>query len=421
MEPKLSVLENGLRVVSQNVPEMPSVSVGVWAGAGSRAETASENGIAHLLEHMAFKGTKKRNAREIAEAIENVGGDINASTTVEQTSYYARVLKEDLALASDILGDILTNSVFAEDELAREKNVIAQEILSIQDNPDDLIFDLLSEAAYPDQPIGRPIAGTVESVKALTRSHITNFLDKNYHAPRCIVSAAGAVDHDQLCEQAQKYFLSLPKGEGTLPQAAQFAGREKREIRATQQVQIAFAYPGAAYGHDDIYKAHIFSGILGGGMSSRLFQEVREIRGLCYSISAFNWPFMESGLFALHAATGPELVMELVPTMMDVLQKSVKTVTADEVARSKAQLKAGILMALENTPSRAEHLARSLLIHDRIMPLDELVQKIDAVTVDDISAFGASMLSAPKCAFAAISPDKILPTTEQLRNWGYAV
>jgi predicted Zn-dependent peptidase len=418
MKARITTLDNGLRVVSEVVADMPSVTLGVWVAAGSRAEREEENGIAHVLEHMAFKGTKTRSARDIAEAIENVGGDMNASTSYEQTTYYARMLAENLGLAADILGDILNNSVFDEKEFEREKLVIGQEISATLDSPEELIFDLMQEACFPDQPLGRSIAGTIESVGALKRDNIISFMAENYSAPHCIIAAAGAVDHEELVAHAAKNFSKLPGKEIKEPQSAQFKGVQKRIFRDTQQVQIAFAYPGTPYYDCTIFAAHVFAALLGGGMSSRLFQEAREVRGLCYNISAFNWPFSDTGVFGMSASTSPSLVKDLTPVMLDVLHAAAKNANEIEVARAKAQCKAGLLMAFENTPARAEHLARTLIVHGRVLPLVEIVERIETVNVNEVRNFAGRMLDAKNAAFAAIGPEKSLPTAPQLEAWG---
>ncbi len=417
----MTVLDNGLRIVSENIADMPSLSIGLWAAAGSRAETESEQGIAHLLEHMAFKGTATRSAREIAEAIENVGGDINAGTSVEQTSYYARVLAKDLPLAAEILGDILTGSQIADDELEREKAVVIEEINALNDSPEDMIFDLLQEACYPNQPLGRAITGTALSVSAITRQNIVDFLAKNYHTSRCVISAAGAVDHDVLVQEVKTRFAGLPEGNGILPPPAQFKGGYRIEARDTAQVQVTFAFPGASYQHHDLYAAHIFAHVLGGGMASRLFQEVREQRGLCYMVSCFNWAFQDTGLFALHAATSPDKVSALLPVMIDVLRAASTSIAPTELKRAKNQFKAGMLMALESSSARAEHLARMLLIYGRLVPLDEYVARIDNVTIEHVQLYAQGMLACGQAAFAAIGPKKALPDQAQLQAWGLQV
>lgn len=418
MKAKITTLDNGLRVVSERVADMPSVTLGVWVAAGSRVEREKESGVAHVLEHMAFKGTKTRSARDIAEAIENVGGDMNAATSHEQTTYYARMLAENIGLAAEILGDILNNSVFDETELAREKAVINQEINATLDSPEELILDLMQEACFPDQALGRPITGTIDSVKALKRENILSFMAENYSAPHCIIAAAGAVDHKELVDHAAKSFSELPGNKINEPERAQFKGTQKRIFRDTQQVQVAFAFPGTPYYDCSIYAAHVFAALLGGGMSSRLFQEAREARGLCYSISSFNWPFSDTGVFGMGASTSPQLVKELAPVMLDVLHAAAKDPTAIEVARAKAQCKAGLLMAFENTPARAEHLARTLIVHGRVVPIDEIVERIETVNVNDVRSFAAKMLDAKNSAFVAIGPEKALPSEQQLKDWG---
>jgi predicted Zn-dependent peptidase len=418
MKSKLTTLDNGLRIVSETVADMPSVTLGVWVSAGSRVERDGQCGMAHVLEHMAFKGTTTRSAREIAESIENVGGDINAATSHEQTTYYARVLAEDMALAADILGDILNNSLFDEQELAREKAVIVQEIYATLDSPEELIFDVLQEASFPEQGLGRPISGTPASIQSFSSAGIKNFLQENYIAPRCVIAAAGAVEHEKLVSCIAKNFSTLKNKKPNSDECAEFCGVEKRILRETQQMQLAFSFPGVPYGDENIYAAHVLAGLLGGGMSSRLFQEAREARGLCYNISAFLWPFTDAGVFAMHAATSPQSVPELIPVMLDVMRSSIKNAETGEVERAKAQFKAGMLMAFENTPARAEHLARTLLVHDRVIPSHEIVQRIEAVSVEDVRNYGAWMLSQQNSAFVAIGPEKALPSHQQLNAWG---
>ncbi len=316
-------LASGLTVVTENMPHLESVALGTWIKSGSRNETEGEHGIAHLLEHMAFKGTSKRTARQIAEEIENVGGEVNAATSTETTSYYARVLKDNVPLAVDILADILTDSVFDEEELEREKHVILQEIGAADDTPDDVVFDRFSEEAYRGQTIGRSILGTPETVQSFSSDQIRAYLSRNYTTDRMFVVAAGKVDHDAFVKQVEERFASLPTTPSATPvmDAARYTGGESRVERDLMDTQVLLGFEGKAYHMRDFYCSQILANILGGGMSSRLFQEVREIRGLCYSVYAFHWGFSDTGIFGIHAATGGENLPELVPVIIDELQQ----------------------------------------------------------------------------------------------------
>jgi predicted Zn-dependent peptidase len=402
-----SVLANGMRVVTEARMDVRTAAVGIWVDAGARYEAAAENGIAHMLEHMAFKGTARRSALDIAVEIEAVGGHLNAYTSREHTAYFARVMAEDVPLAVDILADILQNSTFAEDELARERTVVLQEIGQSEDTPDDIIFDRLQENAFPDQALGRPILGTVELVSAMTRKQLFDFMANHYGAARMVLSAVGAVDHDLIVSLAEEAFAELGADGGSAQgavEAARYRGGEAREDRDLEQVHFALGLPGLRFGHDDFYALQVASTLLGGGMSSRLFQELREKRGLCYSIFSFNSSFADSGAFGVYAGTGETEAAELVPVVCEALCNIEGTVTADEVARARAQLKAGTLMALEGSSARAEQLARQLLIYGRPIPLAEIVENIDAVDEKAVERAILGISAGKKPTIAAIGP-----------------
>ncbi|WP_294645836.1 pitrilysin family protein, partial [uncultured Aureimonas sp.] len=315
MSVEITRLSNGLTIATETMPTLESAALGVWVKAGARDEAEGEHGIAHLLEHMAFKGTSRRSARQIAEEIEDVGGELNASTSVETTAYYARVMKDDVPLAVDILTDILLDSRFDEDELAREQHVILQEIGAAEDTPDDIVFDHFQSAAYADQILGRPILGTRESVSGFTPAEIRAYLKRHYSPDQMVVSAAGAVSHDDVVRRVEAAFgSSASSAEGThRREPAVYTGGDFREERDLADAQMVLGFPGRPYYQRDFYAAQVLSIILGGGMSSRLFQEIRETRGLCYAISAFHWSFSDTGIFGVHAATGEEEMAELAP------------------------------------------------------------------------------------------------------------
>ena len=404
MSVQLTRLPSGVTVVSQKMDHLESAAVGIWVNSGSRAESAAEHGIAHLLEHMAFKGTGKRSALAIAEEIEAVGGELNASTSVEHTQYYARVLKDDVPLAVDIVTDILRNSVFDPDELRREQHVIVQEIGAALDTPEDLVFDFFSGAAFPDQPLGRPILGTAESVRSMTRQSLFDFLGANYRGPSLVMAAAGAVDHDQLVAMAEEGLIGVEKQSAGEPEGARYRGGEKRELRELMEAQIVLGFGGRPITSPDYYTAQILAMAMGGGMSSRLFQEVREKRGLCYSIYAFHWAFADGGLFGVHAATGEDDIAELTPVILGEIERAAGDLSQDEIDRAKAQARAGLLMALESPLARAGQMARQLMVYGRVVPIEELVAKIDAVTVDGIRALAGSVFTETAPTLAAIGP-----------------
>ncbi|WP_181705906.1 M16 family metallopeptidase [Chthonobacter rhizosphaerae] len=410
MAVEVTELPNGIKVVTHDMPHLASTALGVWVGAGSRSEEASENGISHLLEHMAFKGTSTRTAVEIAEEIENVGGEVNAATSIENTSYYARVLAGDVPLALDILADILQDSLFDAEELTREKHVISQEIGAALDTPEDLVFDHFQEAAFPGQPIGRPILGSVETVSSFSDGDLRGYLAKHYTGGNTVIAAAGKLDHDALVELATERFAGFAPTTGAAEAPASYLGGERREERDLMEAQLVLGFPGSSYYTDDYTTAQIAASVLGGGMSSRLFQEVREKRGLCYSIYAFHWGFRDSGVFGISAATGETDAHDLVETTLDEVGKAIGGITEAEVSRAKAQLRAGLLMTLESPAARAGQLARQMMVHGRPMPLDELVAKINAVTPAMVGDFLARTVGTGSPTLAAIGPVSGVPS-----------
>jgi predicted Zn-dependent peptidase len=414
MTVRLSRLESGLSVITHSMDHLESAALGVWVGAGSRSEREHEHGLSHLLEHMAFKGTRRRTAIEIAEQIEAVGGEVNAATSVETTSYYARILKNDVPLAIDILADILQNSVFDPVELAREQHVILQEIGAARDTPDDRVYDLFTEAAYPKQPIGRTILGTPETVQAAGSPMLGEYLGRHYRGPAMVVAAAGAVDHDQIVALAAERFGTLPSQPGPAPAAATYRGGDRREQRDTMETQVMVGFEGLPYTSDSFYTAQVLSAVLGGGMSSRLFQEVREKRGLCYSIYCFHWSFSDTGILGVHAATGPEDVGELMPVILGELDRAAHDISASEMGRAKAQLRAGLLMTLESPAARAGQLARQMLLFGRPIPVEELAGRIDAITVEELRKLAGDIVTGSSPTVTAVGPLDGMMTREQV-------
>lgn len=401
-----TILSNGITVVTHAMPHLESASLGVWVRSGSRNETSQQHGISHLLEHMAFKGTKKRTARSIAEEIEAVGGDLNAATSVENTSYYARVLKEDVPLALDILSDILLNARFDDDELRREQHVILQEIGATLDNPEDLVFDAFQDIAFQGQSIGRTILGTAETVEGFSTGDLRRFLNSQYRPSDMVISAAGAVDHDKFVRQTEDAFGALTKPDVSVNdhQQASYTGGQFIQSKDLMEAQLLIGFEGHSYRDEQFYGTQLLASVLGGGMASRLFQEVRESRGLCYSIYAFHWGFSDTGLFGIHAATGREDIPELVPVVLDELLRACDEISENEVKRARAQVRASLLMSLESPSARAAQIARQMLVFGRVIDLNELVAKVDAITPADLRDLGQSIFTDAVPTLASIGP-----------------
>ena len=407
MTTNISKLANGLRVVTHHMPHVETAALGVWVASGARHEAQAEHGISHLLEHMAFKGTATRSAQAIAEEIEQVGGELNAATSLEMTAYYARVLKGDVALAMALLGDILQSSTYAPEELEREREVILQEIAATRDSPDDIGYDLMQEAAYPDQSIGRPILGTPESVAGFTPADLEAFLAARYRAPDMVLAAAGNVDHDRIVKDAEALFGGLAPSRPGGAVAARYVGGWRATEKPFEQCHLMLTFESPTYRQPEFYDAQVLAGLLGGGMSSRLFQEVREKRGLCYSIYASCYGLGDTGMFGVHAATGAEMMAELIDVITVELERIAGAPpAADEVARSKAQLKAGLLMSLESSSSRAEQMARQLLLFDRLVPATELISKVEAVTAERVRAVAEHILRRSRPTVAVVGAGK---------------
>ncbi len=414
MSVELTTLPNGFRIVSEYMPGLQSASLGVWVSAGGRHERSDQNGIAHFLEHMAFKGTKRRSALQIAEAIEDVGGFINAYTSREATAYYVRVLKNDVPLAFDVISDIVLNSTFDPREVDIERGVILQEIGQSLDTPDDIIFDWLQEVSYPDQPFGRTILGPAERVESFTRENLQEFVAQNYLPNQMILAAAGAVDHAELVRMAEKTFGYMPSGKGLIAQPALYKGGECRVVKDLEQAHFALSLETAGYMSDDIYTGQVYAVAMGGGMSSRLFQEAREKRGLCYTIYAQAGAYSDTGSLTIYSGTSGDDVAGLSELCIDELKRSVDDMTSAELDRARNQMKAGLLMGLESPASRCERLARMIGIWGRVPDLDEVVGKIDAVTVQSVTDYARRLCEKSAPSLALYGPVEDTPGVEIL-------
>ncbi len=409
-------LPNGFRIVTEHMPGLASASIGVWVTAGGRHESQTQNGIAHFLEHMAFKGTSRRSALQIAEAIEDVGGYINAYTSREVTAYYVRVLQQDVPLGLDVIADILRNPVLEDNEIEVERGVILQEIGQALDTPDDVIFDWLQEKAYPDQPLGRTILGPTEQVSQFSRDDLKRFIGDHYGPEQMILAAAGAVDHDQIVALAETLFGDMSPKPAFDISPARFSGGEFRQSKPLEQAHFALGFESPGYRADDIYVAQIYASALGGGMSSRLFQEIRENRGLCYTIFAQAGAYADTGMMTVYAGTSADQLPELAHITIDEMKRAAGDMSPAEVARARAQMKAGLLMGLESPSNRAERLARLMQIWDRIPPLEETIAQIDAVTTGDVRAFAEHMAASSPAALALYGPVEAAPGLDALQE-----
>lgn len=411
---RLTTLPNGLRIASEPMPHLLTSAVGVWVDVGTRHEHESVNGVSHLLEHMAFKGTETRSAKEIAEAIEDVGGSLNAYTSREHTAYHARILSGDLKLATEILADIVKHSTLDEAELERERKVVLEEIGQVEDTPDDLVFDLWQETAYPDQPLGRSILGPPEIVAAMPRQALADHMARHYGPEQMILAAAGQVEHERLVELGQHWFGDLPRTGAEGFTRAAYRGGDLREERELEQVHLVLGVEGLTCHDPDIYALNLYSSIMGGGMSSRLFQEVREKRGLAYSVFSFVNAFPDTGTFGVYAGTGEGDLDELAKVLTGELAGSADRISEPELIRAKAQAKAGLLMGLEHCAGVCEDAARHLLTFGRRIPREEILSRIDAVTHEDIQRVARRMFQAPKPAVTALGPCSKLPAHDAL-------
>lgn len=414
MSIKTTKLSNGLTVATDHMASVETVSVGVYVDVGTRQEEAETNGVAHILEHMAFKGTTTRSARDIAEQIEAVGGQMNAHTGREQTAYYVKLLKEDLTLGVDIIADILLNSVFAPDELERERGVILQELGQVEDTPDDVIFDRFGEVAYPDQAVGRPVLGKADIIASLPRQALVDFCESFYGASHMVFCAAGRVDHAELVRLAESRFAALrPLGRNGI-KPARWHGGEFRQEDDLEQVHMTLGFPGVSYTDDDYWAANVLATVLGGGMSSRLFQEVRERRGLCYAISAWSGSLVDGGSFGIYTGTGPEAVVELVPVLAEELKRAAIAAPIEEISRARAQIRASLLMGLESTSARMDALGSQILTYGRPLSTEEIVARVNAVDADNIARVARRIFTGAP-TMAAIGPIGRLETLEKIR------
>ena len=409
---RVSELGNGLKIATRSMPHATTLSIGIWVNAGARDEHDNEQGIAHMLEHMAFKGTKRRDAQAIATDVENVGGFMNAHTSREETAYYLRLLPEYLDLGVDVLADILTESTLPFDEIERERGVIIQEIGQSLDTPDDLVFDLFAAACYGDHTLGRPILGTVDSVSAFSRRNLEAFLQRHYGARQMLVCAAGALDHDDLARRIERRLGTIGDATFAARQPAKWAAGRQLVKRDLEQSHIIFGLPTAVKNIVDRFSLMALSTLYGGGMSSRLFQQVREKRGLCYSIFSFAALHSDGGSFGVYAGTSATQVNEMLSVCAGELAAVASGVADCEVERAKAQIRASLLMNRESVSSCADALARQIMLFGYPQHDSELLDAIDAIDGAKIAALAASLVGGDVPSMACVGPSLDLMTND---------
>ena len=412
---KLTTLDNGLRIVTHEMQSVKSVAFGVFNDVGSRDETKEINGTAHFLEHMAFKGTKKRSALDIAKAIDDVGGVINAYTSEEVTAYYTVLMSEDLNIGVDIITDILQNSIFEPKELETERGVILQEIGMYLDTPLRMVHDYWQKTAYPDQPIGRLILGKKVIIKSIERKKLIEFMQNNYHPKKMIFSAAGKVNHDKFVDMIINSTKNLPTGKLNKRVKATYCGGEYREEKELEQIHMVLGFKGIDYLDNDLHALGVYSTLMGTGMSSRLFQEIREKRGLVYSIHTDSDSYSDTGTFQVVAGTGKNEIKELLPVLCDELVNSVTNLTDEEINRAKAQMKSSIVMSMESSSSNAGTSAYQLIRYNKLIDIDERIEKINNVTKKSIEKVIAKTLKS-KPTIASIGPINNLEKIDKIES-----
>jgi len=416
MSKTLTTLPNGLRVLTDTVTSVESVAIGLWVDVGTRNEDMIDNGVAHMVEHMLFNGTPSRTAQDIVAQIENVGGQMNAYTSRENTAYYIHLLKENVELAVDVLSDMIQNSAFPTKEIEKERRVIIQEIGMCADTPDDVVFDLYQETAYPSQSLGAPILGTSKIIEKIDKPILQKYIDKFYTAKNLVLCASGNVSHDQIVKLAEQYFMNLPTGEQSQFDKAKYKGGDNRQEKTLEQAHVVLGFKGIDKFDSQFYQAGVLSTLLGGGMSSRLFQSVREKHGLAYSVYASHSAYKDDGQFEIYVGTDPEKLAKLMPVLVDEIHKITQdNVAEDELNRAKSQLKASLLMGQESMLSRANRQAKYLINFDGIVDIHNLIEQINNVSVEDIRNIGQKIFSSAP-TLAALGPLSDMPSYESVQE-----
>ncbi len=389
-------LHNGLRVVMEQIPTCRSVSFGIWVKTGSRNESSVNNGISHFIEHMLFKGTARHSAKDIAEIFDGIGGNVNAFTSKEYTCFYAKVLDEHLPIAVDVLSDMFFHSVFDESELEKEKNVIFEEISMYEDTPDDLVHDLVAKAAYGNHPLGYTILGTQEQLSTMKPDDLRSYMKQFYNTENTVISIVGNID-DSVKDLIEKHFGGFNNsGAESAYTAPGFAGDEIFHAKKTEQCHICLSLPGISLREDNLYPMILLNNAIGGGMSSRLFQEIREKRGLAYSVYSYHSSHIDSGMFTIYTGTAPKQTEEVLKVTMELLHEiSDKGITDSELKKGKEQLKGSLILSLESTSSRMNRIGKNELMTGKHYSLDEMIERIESVQMEHMAELTSSLFSEP--------------------------
>ncbi|MBQ5683116.1 MAG: insulinase family protein [Peptococcaceae bacterium] len=403
---EITTLDNGIRVITETVNHVQFMSMGFWVGVGSRYESEKQWGITHFIEHMLFKGTEKRTADQISGAVDAVGGQLNAFTSKENTCYYIKTLTEDFPLAVDVLSDMFLNSRFDNEEIAKEREVIIEEIKMYEDTPDDQVHDLMSANLWPDHPLGRAILGTEESIAAFDHDMLKDYMKQYYTGSNIVVSVVGNISHKQVVDAIQEVLGGIPKGE---PNQYAIADRAKAGVncyyKEIAQSQICVAMPGVAKEDDRLFPLSILNTYLGGGMSSRLVKKIREEEGLAYSVYSYNGSYTDTGAFVISVGTRPENCQRVIDIILEELEDVRQNgITQDELDKSFSQLKGSLYMGLETVNSRMNKLGRSLLIYDRVITPEENVDDLSKVTVEDVKALAGDMFRRENLQITVLGP-----------------
>ncbi len=406
-----TVLPGGIRVLSESVPGVRSVAFGVWIGVGSRDESPSLSGASHYLEHLLFKGTKRRDALEISAALDEVGGELNAFTAKEYTCFYARVLDIDLPVAVDVICDMVTSSVLSAHEVDNERGVILEEIAMHDDDPGDSVHDEFASLVWPGDPLGRPVLGSVETIQAMSRNAINGYYRRRYRPEQLVITAAGNVEHAKLVRLVRKAFADVPVDESATPalprrgrQTPGFTVASATKSRQTEQANLVLGCSGLPRGDDRRFAAGVLNAAVGGGMSSRLFQSVRERHGLAYSVYSFASHYADAGMFGVYAGCHPKRVQQVLDlSRAELAAVATGGLSAAELERGRGQMRGGFVLGLEDTGSRMSRLGKSELVYGELMTVNEVIAAIDSVTLDDVQELAADLFTRPT-SLAVIGP-----------------
>jgi predicted Zn-dependent peptidase len=417
---KHELLENGLTIVSENLSYTQTVAINLLVKLGSRYEPKELNGISHFLEHMSFKGTKNRTSKQIAEEFELLGAHFNAYTSREHTVFTIFLLKEHTEAALEILADIILNSIFANEEIQRERTVILQEIAQSLDSPDDIVFDNLQSVVFKDQAMGRPITGIPEVINRINADYLKEYIVNHYTASQIIIAIAGNIEHKTIVEIVRKYFSTLKSNQVIVPEKANYVGGFIYHEKDLEQAQVMLSFPGASFTSEEYYIAQLLSGILGEGMSSRLFQEIREKRGLVYSVGSYNLTYSDIGTFNLYAGTDNLKINEVIQLMVEELFKIDNGISDHELQRVKEKIKTGLMASKEMSSHRASELASDYAIFGRHISVKETLEKVNKVQKEDIKNFCKKLYCNHKVSISAIGKiNNIMPYEDLLQLFNY--